>query len=206
MRIILIRHGETAWNIGETRFRGQMDIELSDYGKKQAEAVGKALGEENIDLILFSPMSRCHDTANTIKKFQEKSAFKEEPLLIDINFGDWQGRAHTEVFKEDPEAQLFWNEQPENLVFPNGETWYSVYERLDKLFKKLRKKKEKVVVLVSHRVVLNILMLYLIGLDPSHFWDFHFDNASVSEIKLEINGSFRVMKLNDTHHLTKKSL
>ncbi|MBI2329116.1 MAG: histidine phosphatase family protein, partial [Chloroflexi bacterium] len=34
--IILARHGETEWNLGEI-FRGRIDVELNETGIKQAE-------------------------------------------------------------------------------------------------------------------------------------------------------------------------
>ncbi|HUT81363.1 MAG TPA: histidine phosphatase family protein [Candidatus Bathyarchaeia archaeon] len=201
MRILIVRHGETAWNLTDKRFRGQMDIELSQEGLEQADKTGVVLKDENIDKILFSPMSRCRQTAEGIKKFHPKSQLIEEPLLIDISFGDWEGKRHSEIFAENPQAEHFWNNQPEELVFPNGESWYRVYERVDKFFKKIREQKEELLVIVSHRVVLNIIMLYLLGLDTKHFWDFHFDNSSISEITIEKNGKFQIIKTNDTHHL-----
>ncbi len=41
-RIALIRHGETAWNVGG-RIQGQLDIELNDKGRWQARQTGQAL-------------------------------------------------------------------------------------------------------------------------------------------------------------------
>lgn len=201
MRILIIRHGETAWNIGDTRFRGQMNIELSENGINQADKVGFALQKETIEAIYYSPLLRCKQTAEGIKKYQKQSEFIEEPLLIDINFGDWQGRKHKDIFKEDPIIEDYWYNHPEKLVFPNGESWYRVYERLDLFFKKIRKENYKIITIVSHCVVLNILFLYLLGLSSKHFWDFHIDNASISEITLEKNGKFKISKINDIHHL-----
>jgi broad specificity phosphatase PhoE len=201
MRVTIVRHGETAWNIGETRFRGQIDIELSENGLKQASKVGKALKKEEIEAIFCSPMLRCKQTADGIKKEHPKAEFFEEPLLIDINFGDWQGRKHREVFDENPKMEDYWNNHPEKLIFPNGESWYHVYERIDKFFKKISKKDYNHIAVVSHRVVLNILFLYLLDLSPKHFWDFQIENASISEITFEKNGSFKIIKINDIHHL-----
>ncbi|MBN1329297.1 MAG: histidine phosphatase family protein [Candidatus Heimdallarchaeota archaeon] len=201
MRLLIVRHGETVWNLEDKRFRGQMDIELSKVGLKQVDKTGLFLKHEKIDKILFSPMIRCKQTAENIKKFQPNSQLIEEPLLIDISFGDWEGKRHSDVFSENPQVEHFWNDQPEELVFPNGESWYRVYERVDKFFKRIRKQKDELVVVISHRVVLNIIMLYLLGLDPKHFWDFHFDNASISEITIYENGKFQIIRTNDTHHL-----
>ena len=39
MRVLLARHGETAWN-AEGRYQGQSDIALSTVGEAQARALG----------------------------------------------------------------------------------------------------------------------------------------------------------------------
>jgi len=202
MRIILVRHGETAWNIKEKRFRGQLEIPLSEDGLKQAELVGQALQEELPGAIFTSPLKRCLQTAEKISATQPKNCpVVVEPLLIDIHFGEWQGKKHAEVFSQNPLVEEQWNNHPEELVFPKGESFYRVFERVAAFFKKIRREDYPTIVVVTHRVVLNIIMLYLLGLDLHHFWDFQFANASISEISLERNGKFQIIKTNDTHHL-----
>ena len=48
MRILLARHGETAWN-AEGRYQGQEDIALSPIGEAQARALGERLRDVRID-------------------------------------------------------------------------------------------------------------------------------------------------------------
>jgi len=202
MRIILVRHGETDWNIGDKRFRGTMDIPLSEYGLQQAEAVGLALQKENIDAIYYSALSRTKQTAQAIRKYHPKAEFSEEPLLLDLNFGDWQGRTHKEVFKENPENEINWNYHPEKLVFPNGESWNDVFDRIDRLFEMMKNEEEKdIVVFVSHRVVLSIILLYILNLDVNYFWTFNIDNASITELLIKPDKVIEIIKTNDTHHL-----
>ena len=57
MRLLLARHGETAWN-AEGRYQGQEDIPLSPVGDAQARALGARLGEVRIDRAVASPLAR----------------------------------------------------------------------------------------------------------------------------------------------------
>lgn len=47
MKLVLIRHGESAWNL-ENRFTGWKDVDLSPKGIEEAKAAGKILKEMNL--------------------------------------------------------------------------------------------------------------------------------------------------------------
>ena len=90
------------------------------------------------------------------------------------------------------------------FVIPNGETFYEVLNRIHRLFIRLWNQSEKHIALITHRVVIINILLYLFKLDPSHFWDFHVDTASISQIGYNPNnGTFRLVKLNETQHLSR---
>ena len=65
VEIVIIRHGETAWNVGEM-FRGRADIELNETGVRQAELAGEYLSGEKIDFMYTSPLKRAVATAGSI--------------------------------------------------------------------------------------------------------------------------------------------
>jgi probable phosphoglycerate mutase len=54
MDIILVRHGETEWNVGEV-FRGRADIDLNENGRKQAVLLGEYLKDTGIKAVYASP-------------------------------------------------------------------------------------------------------------------------------------------------------
>ena len=62
-KIILIRHGESAWN-KENRFTGWADVPLSEKGVSEASAAGKLLKEEGFvfDLAFTSTLKRAIKT------------------------------------------------------------------------------------------------------------------------------------------------
>ena len=65
MRIYLIRHGETDWNI-DRRYQGIEDIPLNNTGVMQAKLCAKALSNMQFDAIYSSPLTRAYDTAALI--------------------------------------------------------------------------------------------------------------------------------------------
>jgi broad specificity phosphatase PhoE len=65
-RLIVVRHGRTAWN-REERFRGRTDVPLDPVGKAQAEACARVLAARFRPAAIYaSPLSRTVATAEEI--------------------------------------------------------------------------------------------------------------------------------------------
>lgn len=200
VQLYIVRHGLTDYNVGEPRFRGQLDIPLSELGVQQAEAIATALKLIPLDIIYYSQLSRAKMTAEKITQFHPNAKFIDEPLLITLNFGDWQGKFHKEVFKTPAKREL-WYTNPNAFIVPNGETFYQVLDRVHRLFIRLNDQTEDHITLITHRVVIINMLLYLFKLDPSHFWDFRVDPASITQIEYNSDKTFRLIQLNEKKHL-----
>lgn len=198
MLIYIIRHGQTEFNVGEARFRGQLDIPLSEVGILQAEAVADTLQSIPLDVIYHSPLQRAKVTAEKIK-IHHHALVIEEPFLLTMNFGKWQGRLHSEVLS--PEEKELWMTNPNLFVIPEGETFYEVLNRVHRLLNRLKYQSEECIALITHNVVITCILLYLFKLDPSHFWDFQVNTASITQIQLNSTGLFKLLRFNDTQHL-----
>ena len=89
MDILLIRHGQTSWNI-EGRLQGSTDIPLNKEGILQAELCAQFLKTVNLTTLISSPLSRAKQTAEIIAgachlPIVEMDAFREK------SFGDAEG-------------------------------------------------------------------------------------------------------------------
>jgi probable phosphoglycerate mutase len=105
-RLILWRHGQTAWN-AEDRIQGQTDVELSERGFAEAAAVAPKLAALRPDLLAASDLRRAADTAAQL------AAVTGLPVTLDTrlrerNFGDWQGHTLAEVQERWPVAFDRW--------------------------------------------------------------------------------------------------
>ena len=90
--IIMVRHGETEWNVVEV-FRGRIDIELNETGIKQAELLAEYLSDSKVDVIYSSPLKRALKTAEIIAGYHRLDV-EVAPSLIDLDYGKWQGLSH----------------------------------------------------------------------------------------------------------------
>ncbi len=101
MELTLIRHLPTEWN-EKGVLQGSKDIpiiELTDANKKAIET-NKKLLKPTYSLILTSELSRTQQTA----KCYGYERFKIEPLLNELNFGEFEGkekRLLTETYKDE---------------------------------------------------------------------------------------------------------
>ena len=99
--LILIRHGETAWN-RERRMQGQTDTPLSDIGRAQAQAVGERLARYPFAALYSSDLSRAWDTAAAIARASGHE-IRREPALRERTFGVFEGLTYDEMAQRHPE-------------------------------------------------------------------------------------------------------
>ena len=118
--IYLVRHGQTAWNKEEI-FRGRTDIPLDETGLKQAELVGQYFKGMEIQAIYSSSLSRAWQTAQKVAQFHD---LEVRPLqgIIDMSFGNWEGRPHQEIRENDSKTYRRWMEEPHLVKLPGGES------------------------------------------------------------------------------------
>jgi alpha-ribazole phosphatase len=196
--LILVRHGETEWNIGNI-FRGRSDIELNETGLRQAELLAEYLSSTKIDAVYSSPLKRALKTAEILASYHNLQV-NIAPGLTDFNFGKWQGLSHQEVKDSYPELYAKWINHPDQVKMPEGESLDDVKKRAMKVVTQVTTKHEGSVVLVSHRVVNKVLICTLLGLDNSHFWNIKLDIGGITTFTYE-NQRFILTKHNDTSYL-----
>ena len=197
-KIILVRHGETEWNVGEV-FRGRIDVELNETGIREAELLAKYLSDSRITAIYSSPLKRALRTAEIIASHHDVEV-KIAPELIDCDFGEWQGLSLQTVADRYKQLYAEWFKNPHLVNMPAGESLDDVRRRAVRLVDSLLAKYEGTIVLVSHRVVNKVLICALLALDGSHFWNIKVDTAGITIFTYE-DGKFVLIKHNDTSFL-----
>lgn len=195
--VLLIRHGETEWNREEV-FRGRADVPLSERGREQGRLVAEALKERPIEAVYSSPLSRARDTAQPLAEALGLGVVVDE-RLVDMSFGEWEGRPRTEVERDQPEVYQRWLEAPERFRAPRGETLREVRERAWAALEEIAAR-HALAAIVSHRVVCKVLLCEALGSGAAGFWQVRVDTGSVSALRRE-RGEWLVTAVNDTHHL-----
>ena len=199
-RIILIRHGQTAWNKVE-RIRGQVEIPLDETGLAQAEATARRVVDEWKPVAVYcSPLQRAVQTAQTIARRLGQDV---RPMsgFNDMNFGQWQGVSPEEVEQRWPNLARAWLEAPHTVTFPGGESLNQLKERsMATLHQVIERHREEELVIVGHTVVNRVVLCAVLGLDNSNYWRIGQDTCAINAIRWR-KGIFSIESINDTCHL-----
>lgn len=123
--VVLMRHGETAWN-REMRIMGDLDIPLTDDGRAQCRDAAVLLEGLGIDRIVASPLARAVESAGIVASHLGRPV-TEDARLVEVRFGEWQGRTYDEV-AADPRYHAF-AADPVGVATPGGETVAVVQRR-----------------------------------------------------------------------------
>jgi broad specificity phosphatase PhoE len=206
IRIILVRHGRTAWNEGPAqgrRFRGIIDLPLADEGLIQAEVTARRLADEPLDAVYSSPLQRAAHTAQIIAAAHGLPV-QTLPGLGSMDYGDWAGQLDTDVARRWPELYRQWRQEPFGVQIPGGESAAALRERAMAAVQEAlgRHTDGDTIVLVSHQVVTKTLICALAGLPNLAFWQVRQNLCNLSTFDYDPRQqTFTLVGCNDTCHL-----
>ncbi len=190
-RLLLIRHGETDWNV-EGRWQGQADVPLNSRGLEQASQVAQRLRMHEIQAIYASDLSRASQTAEALAKVTGR------PVLVDtrlreIHQGTWQGMLVSQIQERYAEAFQQRRENPFSVAPPGGETAQQVQERvLHALECILADHPNDTVAVVSHGFVIAVILAYFENHAITKVWDLVPQNGQVLELEIDAGGHTRL--------------
>lgn len=201
--IVLIRHGETAWN-AERRLQGHIDIALNAEGLRQAEALGAALAGERFDAIISSDLQRAHQTAQALARAHGMPVHSD-PALRERCFGGFEGLLYAEIEQRFPREFAAWQARDVDGAMPAGarvaETFRQFYQRCVGAIARLAlQHRGQSLALVAHGGVLECAYRAALGLSletPRHFSVL---NASINRFTLS-DGKLTLVKWGEVEHL-----
>ena len=198
--VVLIRHGETDWNV-ERRFRGRAPVPLNARGRQEAELTAqRVVSSWNIDAIYSSPVARAAETAEPLRRITGLPIQVSEPFA-DLDYGLWQGHTPAEVALSHGDELETWLREPGVVRIPGGETLGEVQVRaMSGLSAIVMRHPSETVALVSHTEVNRLVILTALGASPNALWHVGQDTCAINVLRSQ-DGAVDVLSVNDRCHL-----
>ncbi|EKY29671.1 histidine phosphatase family protein [Clostridium celatum] len=199
--IYLTRHGQTLWNI-EKRLQGRGNSPLTEDGIERAKELRDRIKGMNIDVIYSSPIERALNTANIIKGDKNIEVITDDGLM-EMCFGDYEGRRTDEVMKENPSWDIGLIMKGNTILSaPNGENLAEVRDRVSKTMDRIiEENRGKTILIVAHGITLKALMYYF---KDDEVNDEVMGQATLTKINIDENNNFHIEYKNDNSHFTVK--
>jgi probable phosphoglycerate mutase len=169
VRLVLIRPGTTDFD-DQGRIKGNLDIPLNATGASQAAHMAEELAALSIDGIYASPCQSAKQTAEAVAR-ELGMKVKRLDRLVNLDCGLWQGKQIDEVRRTQPKVFRMWQDHPESVCPPEGESVSSAQGRvraaLDRL---LKKHKSGVIAVVAPEPLLSLISSQLRQVEVGDLW------------------------------------
>ena len=143
MKLVLIRHGESEWNL-ENRFTGWKDVDLSPKGIEEAKSAGKILKEMNLvfDVAYTSYLKRAIKTLNIVLEEMNELYIPvyKSWRLNERHYGALQGLNKAETAKKYGDEQVHIWRRSFDIAPPSIDETSEYYPKSDRRYADLADK------------------------------------------------------------------
>jgi len=168
--IYIVRHGQTDWN-AEFRLQGQADTDINALGRAQAERNGRRLAEIIADPgdfdFVASPLRRTRETMERLRTAIGLPAegYRTDARLMELHFGDWQGRTFAELEVERPGVSAARHRDKWNYLPPGEHA--ETYEMLAARVRPWMESIARPTVCVTHGGIVRVVFTLLGAMEPA---------------------------------------
>lgn len=196
---IVVRHGETHWNI-EGRRQGHLDSSLTEKGRAQAEALSERFTPDSCTAIYSSDLGRALDTATIIAGKTGHEVIADERLR-ERNLGIFQGLDGDEIRARYPREYEEHRNGGADHAVPSGESFRAQTKRNILCLEELAGRHAgEIIMVVAHGGVLSALFRHTLAIPLDAPRRFSFKNASINVFKFQ-DGVWGLETWGDVTHL-----
>lgn len=198
-QVIIIRHGETEWNIANIR-QGHLDSPLTAEGVAQARALAQRLVRERFRVIYSSDLGRAMQTARIIADATGHEIISDARLR-ERHLGIFQGLSSDQIKEKFPEEYKLHRSLGANYVIPEGESvQQQVARNLACLNEIAVQHAGESIVVITHGGVLSGLFRHTFSIPFEAPRRFEFTNAGLNAFLYE-GGNWFLQTWGDLSHL-----
>jgi alpha-ribazole phosphatase len=139
---------------------GRLDVEAKLSAGEAADVIESALGALRPGVVWSSPLSRCQGPAAELSR-RLGVPHAIDARLIEIAYGRWEGRAWSDLERNDAKAYSAWLQGWQQIRAPGGEAAIDVEQRVRSWWRALSPAHSHI--LVAHGGVLRALRVITAG-------------------------------------------
>lgn len=179
MKITVVRHGETNYNIkGLCNAVPSEKVYLTPLGISQAEKAAKKLKNMSFDIFLVSELYRSEETASIINLYHLR------PMFIDDRINDRRSGMEDQAVNDWIKALEKTGDWYNGKV-NDGESFNDVKKRVFSFLDELKKKKQfSSVLIITHESVFKIIKMYCENLTTEKAWELIIPNGHIESFEL----------------------
>jgi broad specificity phosphatase PhoE len=162
--LLFVRHGSTMWTARPSRYQGRTDLPLTTRGRLEAGQLADRLRTVKLDAIYSSPLRRARETAVVLAQDRGMPLDTDE-RIIELSYGDWEGKGLAEVERDDAEALTAW--AAGMATPPGGESRIALMRRVSEFLDSVAG--QGTVAVVTHKEVIRAGAIALGVLHPADY-------------------------------------
>ena len=159
-RLLLVRHGETEWNLGR-RLQGQCDVPLSPAGREQIRQLAPLLASYGPQIVVSSPLTRATESARELGLTIDHT----DERLMEAHLGDWEGLSSRTLAADGSGNYQAW--RVGGFTPPGAETFADLTERVAAALNEIGSTGASAVAVFTHGGVIRAALAHMVGVGPS---------------------------------------
>jgi probable phosphoglycerate mutase len=204
VKILLVRHGETDWNL-TGRFQGRSDVPLNQKGVEQANALASALKAESLAAIYSSPLLRAKETARLIKAFHPSAPLYEDEGLVEMDLGEFEGIEGPRWAEKHADFRQAWRDNPASVTMPGGESLQEVQARSMAALERITRcyPLGSTLLVCSHNFVILTILCHALKIPLDRFRELRQGTAALNVLYMQ-GEKLEAVVVNDRSHLPRE--
>lgn len=212
-RVIIVRHGQSSYNI-EQRIQGRCDKSvLTERGRADAEKVGAAIANLQVDAFFCSPLQRARQTAEIVRsRLSNPPPLQANDRLMEVDLPLWEELTKDEVIAKYPEDYRCWKERPHEFCMriPSGDGTRdhypvrSLFEQAQQFWQEIIPQHPgRTILIVAHNGINRCLIASAIGIPIARYHCLQQSNCCINVLNFTGNwgDTVQLESLNQTTHL-----
>lgn len=214
IRVVLIRHGESSYNV-DKRIQGRSDLPfLTTQGSEQANCTQIALQEIPINYAYCSPLQRAKATTEVLLANRSSIPFTSTPLLLEVDIDEWLGLTFDQVNETYPDDYHLWRTAPDHLQFNGRYPIRNLWTQAKDFWTFLRQQHPELIhhrftdpcvtiLVVGHSGINRALISTALGIPANYYHGLGQENCAISILNFchGLGHSAQLESLNNTAHL-----